>query len=104
MVVDVHTVAAACAVQVVGGWAWYHRYPNPYRRYFLLGGFLIGVFTAALCMLLDGKARYLLLLSSCVSGSVTYSAILHSGRTGFRDGAFFRRAEEVVIARFYYFR
>jgi hypothetical protein len=87
----------------MGSWAWYCRYPNHhYRGHFLSGGFLIGLFAAAYCMLFgDGTARYLLLLSPCVSASGLCGVIfnkLYLGRTGLRDGALLQiehPAEEV---------
>jgi hypothetical protein len=65
--------------QCYGSWAWYCRYPNHrYRGHFLLGGFLTGVLAAAYCMLLrDGTARYLLLLSPCVSASVLWGVVFN---------------------------
>jgi hypothetical protein len=94
---------ASQTIQAMGSWAWYCRYPNhPYRGHFLSGGFLIGLFAAAYCMPFGGgTARYLLLLSPCVSALVLCCVIfkeLYLGQTGLRDGAFLqieRPAEEV---------
>lgn len=93
IIVDVRVVVVACAIQAMGSWAWYCRYPNhPYRGHFLSGGFLIGLLAAAYCILfLDGTARYLLLLSPCVSVSLLCGVIfkeLYLGQTGLHDGAF----------------